>query len=41
MAYLIVLFTLIAIFKFIVFSWEDNDRNKKARQRFLQELKRK
>jgi hypothetical protein len=41
MAYIIVMLMVIGIFKFIVFTWEDNDRSKKARRRFLQELKRK
>lgn len=41
MAYIIVMLTVIGIFKFIVFSWEDNDRSKKARKRFLQEMNRK
>lgn len=41
MAYIIVMLVLIGIFKFIVFSWEDSNKSKKARKRFLQEMNRK
>ena len=41
MVYLIVVFTVLSILKFIILSWESNNKNKKARKRFLTELKRK
>ncbi len=41
MVYILVMLTVMWIFRTIVFTWESNSRNKKARKRFLQELKRK
>ena len=41
MVYIIVMLTVIGILKFIILSWESNNKSKKARKRFLTELKRK
>jgi hypothetical protein len=41
MVYLIVVLSVMWLLITIVGTWEDNNKNKKARRRFLNELKRK
>lgn len=41
MVYILVMLTVMWILRTIVFTWESNNKNKKARKRFLTELKRK
>lgn len=41
MVYILVMLTVLWLLITIVGTWEDNNKNKKARKRFLTELKRK